>query len=108
MANEFADTAAEFLPLRRRQKPDGVGDIRVREYLRDQQEHLQSNIVEEEVGETTIRDEESTRRPGNVRSSETTGCGAVHIEGGLVNKERLRRSFITSTPPVDIKTMWEV
>jgi hypothetical protein len=99
---------AEFLPLRRCQKPDGVGDIRVREYLWDQQENLQSNIVEKEVGKTTIWDEEPTRRPGNICCSETTGRGTVHIEGGLVNKERLQRSFITSTPPVDIKTMWEV
>jgi hypothetical protein len=102
------DTTAEFLPLRCCQKLDGVGDIRVREYLRDQQEHLQSNIVEEKVGETTIGDEEPTRWPGNVCSIETTGCSTVHIEGGLVNKECLRCSFITSTLPVDIKTMWEV
>jgi hypothetical protein len=76
--------------------------------LQDQQEHLQSNIVEEEVGKTTIGDEETTQRPGNICSSEMTGCGAVHIEGGLVIKERLWRSFITSTLPVNIKTMWEV
>lgn len=60
MANQLAYTTAEFFPLRCRQKPDGVGDICVREYLRDQQEHLQSNIVEEEVGETTIGNEETT------------------------------------------------
>jgi hypothetical protein len=60
MPNQFADATAEFFPLGRRQKPDGVGDIHVCEYLGDQQEHLQSNIVEEEVGETTIRDEETT------------------------------------------------
>jgi hypothetical protein len=34
--------------------------MRVREYLRDQQEHLQSNIVEEEAGEASIGDEEMT------------------------------------------------
>jgi hypothetical protein len=60
MANQFADTTVEFFPLRCCQKPDGVGDICVREYLRDQQEHLQSNIVEAEVSETTIRDKETT------------------------------------------------
>jgi hypothetical protein len=59
MANQFTDTTAEFFPLRHCQKPDSVSDICVHEYLRDQQEHLQSNIVEEEVSETAVWNEET-------------------------------------------------
>jgi hypothetical protein len=86
MVNQLVHTTAEFFPLRCRQKPDGVGDTRVGEYLRDQQEHLQSNIVEEEVSESTIGDEEPTRRPGNICSGETTRHSAVHINGGWVTR----------------------
>jgi hypothetical protein len=57
MATEFADTTAKLFPLGCCQKLDSVSDIHIREYLRDQQEHLQPNIVGEEVGETTIRNE---------------------------------------------------
>jgi hypothetical protein len=44
--NEFADTAVKHFPLGCHQKPDGVSDICVDKHVQDQQEHLQSNVVE--------------------------------------------------------------
>jgi hypothetical protein len=108
MANKFTDTTAKLFPLGCRPKPDGVCNIRVRKDLRDQQEHLQSNFIEEEVSQTTIRNEEMARQPGDVCSGEMTRCNTVHIVGGSVYEEHLRGSFITSTLLVNIKTMWEV
>jgi hypothetical protein len=70
MAKKFANTATKLFPLGRCQKLDGVGNIRVCKDLRDQQEHFQLNVVEEKAGNTTIRNEEIARQPGDICGGE--------------------------------------
>jgi hypothetical protein len=98
MVNKLADMTVKLFPLGCHQKLHRLGNICACKDSQDQQEHLQLNIVEEEVDKTTIRNEETAQWPGDIHSGETMGCDTVHIIGGSVSKERLWRSFITSTP----------